>query len=406
MVTPRSSAQGLLMKRIVLTGAPGAGKTTLLHALRTHGYAVMEESARDIIQSRRARELPPRPHPLEFAQEVLRRDIEKYGLPNSGSDLVFFDRGVLDALCMLDQVTPLQENELSKIVLGFPYHRQVFFLPPWADIYTNDAERDQTFDDAIRVHENLSGWYRRCGYEVIEVPKTDVAERCAYVLETIAEVVQPSHGARPSISAGEGIMTKFRKLAAIALAGASCLACGGSTSPEATDVDGHTYQIVRVGSQTWFAENLRVTRTPAGEPLSTFAPNDDTANIAAFGRLYSWESACRACPTGWHLPSDAEWMILERFLGSTSALRLRDREYWPAETVAVENLVPFRARPAGYSNDQGFDNFFGSRAVFWTASRHDPDFVWSRVVSSDQDALRRAPQHPQYGFSVRCVRDE
>ena len=175
----------LAMPRIVLTGGPGAGKTTLLRGLSSRGYAVVDDTARTIIQNRSSRSLPPRPRPLEFAEEILRRDIEKYREHASASGYVFFERGILDALCMLDQVRPLQPAELQSLVSAYPYHPQVFLLPPWEAIYTNDSERDQTFADAVHVHEMCAGWYRQCGYEVIEVPKTTVAARCTYVLRAL-----------------------------------------------------------------------------------------------------------------------------------------------------------------------------------------------------------------------------
>lgn len=188
----------------------------------------------------------------------------------------------------------------------------------------------------------------------------------------------------------------------LALLACAPLACG---PPGVTDVDGNRYPVIRLGAQTWIAENLRATRTPSGEPLVSFPPHGEEGNVGLYGRLYPWESARRACPTGWHLPSDAEWSALERFLGAGAGVRLRDRERWPPTTPTAEDAVPFRARPAGYANDQGFDDLFGSRAVFWTATAEDEHFVWSRVLASDRPELRRATQHPQYGFSVRCVGD-
>lgn len=174
------------MRRIVLTGGPGAGKTSLLLALHARGHAVAHEAARAIIQERRAGGRSPRPQPLAFAREILRRDIELFDQRSSISRLVFYDRSVLDALCMLDEVTPFQPGELQELLARYPYYRRVFVLPPWEGIYAQDAERDQTFADAVRVHATLSAWYRRCGYELIEVPKVSVAERCAYVLEELA----------------------------------------------------------------------------------------------------------------------------------------------------------------------------------------------------------------------------
>ena len=173
------------------------------------------------------------------------------------------------------------------------------------------------------------------------------------------------------------------------------------------DIDGNSYRPVPVGSQVWLGENLRATRTPEGIPLTTFSPNSEPRHVALFGRLYGWDAARRACPSGWHLPSDGEWSALETYLGANAGLLLRDPEFWPREeATAAAARLGFRARPAGYSNDQGFETYFGTRATFWTATTQDTHFAWSRVIGGASPSLRRAPQHPQYGFSVRCLSDE
>jgi predicted ATPase len=173
------------MRRIVITGGPGTGKTTLLAALRARGYRAVDESARTIIQERLAGGLSPRPPALEFARHILHRDIAKYEQP-TGADLVFFDRSIVEALCMVDQAARLEAHELRDLLSRYPYDRRVFVLPPWEAIYTTDSERDQTFAEALRVHETLTEWYRRCEYEIIEVPPGAVVERCDHVLRALA----------------------------------------------------------------------------------------------------------------------------------------------------------------------------------------------------------------------------
>lgn len=59
-------------------------------------------------------------------------------------------------------------------------------LPPWEQIYATDDERDQTYADAVRAFSLVCDWYRRCGYDLVEVPRAPVNERCAFVLRTIA----------------------------------------------------------------------------------------------------------------------------------------------------------------------------------------------------------------------------
>ena len=174
------------MSRIVITGGPGAGKTTLLLALQARGYTIVGDSARTIIRDRRRRGLSPRPDGHEFVQEVLRMDIDSYVRHAATSGAVFFDRGVLDALCMLDRLIPLSASDLNTWLSKYRYFPKVFLLPPWKAIYTNDTERDHTFEHAESVYLCAQEWYRRCGYQVVEVPKTSVAERCAFVLQVLA----------------------------------------------------------------------------------------------------------------------------------------------------------------------------------------------------------------------------
>ncbi len=174
------------MSRIVITGGPGAGKTTLLLALQARGYTIVGDSARAIIQDRRRHGLSPRPNAYEFVHETLRMDIENFVHHAATPGHVFFDRSILDALCGLDRVTPLNEKELGMWLSKYQYCSKVFLLPPWKAIYVNDAERDHTFEHAEWVNRITQEWYRRCRYQLIEVPKVSVAERCTYVLQALA----------------------------------------------------------------------------------------------------------------------------------------------------------------------------------------------------------------------------
>jgi predicted ATPase len=177
------------MPRVILTGGPGAGKTTLLAELAAMGYTTVEESARAIIAERLASGASRRPDLPAFASEILRRDIEKYlGQPPT-SNWVFFDRGVVDALGMLQEVSPLPAPELEAMLSTYAFHTSVFILPPWEAIYANDPERDQSFADAVNVHARLVLWYRSCGYVLREVPRLPVPQRARHVLRILAEDV-------------------------------------------------------------------------------------------------------------------------------------------------------------------------------------------------------------------------
>jgi predicted ATPase len=174
------------MPRVLITGGPGVGKTTLLAELGARGYATVAESARAIIAERRARGESPRPEPAAFAQGIHRRDTEKYHAHAGVSGWVFFDRGLIEALGMLHDAAPLSAAELDAALRAHPFHKQVFVLPPWQDIYTTDAERDHSFPWVEHVHVQLVRWYRSCGYMLLEVPCLPVAARADFVLRVLA----------------------------------------------------------------------------------------------------------------------------------------------------------------------------------------------------------------------------
>ncbi len=175
------------MSRIIITGGPSAGKTTLLLALQARGYTIIGDSARTIIQDRLKRGLSPRPDADAFTHETLHMDIEHFVQHAATPGHVFFDRSVLDSLCGLDHLTPLNESDLNMWLSTYHYCPKVFLLPPLREIYVNDAERDHTFEHAEWVNSITLEWYRRLDrYQLIEVPKVSVAERCTFVLQTLA----------------------------------------------------------------------------------------------------------------------------------------------------------------------------------------------------------------------------
>ena len=73
--------------------------------------------------------------------------------------------------------------------------------------------------------------------------------------------------------------------------------------------DGKVYKTVKIGTQTWMAQNLNYTM------VNSSCYNDSNVNCKTYGRLYTWAAAKTACPKGWHLPSDTEWSILETYSG-------------------------------------------------------------------------------------------
>ena len=154
--------------------------------LASMGYATVEESARAIIAERLAAGLSRRPSPSEFAHQILSRDTEKYVAQRHTSNWVFFDRSLIDALGMLQKVSPIPDEALAAMLTRYPFYRSVFILPPWEAIYATDAERDQTYAEAGAVYQELRRWYRLCGYDLQEVPCLPGAQRARHVLRALA----------------------------------------------------------------------------------------------------------------------------------------------------------------------------------------------------------------------------
>jgi predicted ATPase len=176
------------MPRVIITGGPGAGKTTLLQALASLGYATVDESARAVIAERQALGLSPRPEPIAFAKEILRRDVQKFESTADAQGWVFFDRGVVEALAMVDEVEPMPTDELAARLGTYAMHPLVFVLPPWPGIYTTDAQRDHGFEHAVAVHAGVCRWYQRCGYTLNEVPRRPVGQRARHVLRALGAI--------------------------------------------------------------------------------------------------------------------------------------------------------------------------------------------------------------------------
>jgi uncharacterized protein (TIGR02145 family) len=205
--------------------------------------------------------------------------------------------------------------------------------------------------------------------------------------------------------------------------------CGGATT---VTFEGHTYALVAIGTQCWFAENLRSdnyrngdaipgnltdaqwtstssgAQTVYGEGTSTVyqGSSDELANLSTYGRLYNWYAVNDSrglCPSGFHVPSDGEWTVLENALGGSAVAGTALKAASPAWDGT--NSSGFSALPGGYrGSGLGFFDYQGNDGYWWSSSPSGTS-AWYRYLDSGYSSVYRARSNARYGFSVRCVRD-
>lgn len=204
------------------------------------------------------------------------------------------------------------------------------------------------------------------------------------------------------------------------------------------DFDGNVYMTVKLGSQYWIAENLRVTHYRNGDSIPNVTGNDEWVSlstgaycsynnneehVAAYGRLYNW-FACidqrQIAPIGWHVPTDKEWQELELFLGMSwsevdyygprgnrgGALKEAGTFHWNSPNTGATNESGFTALPAGFHFSGANFRGLGDGAYFWSVTEHDDNSAWYRELEHDHSAIVREIYYSKRsGFSIRCVKD-
>jgi predicted ATPase len=169
----------------VLTGGPGSGKSTLIDALERAGFLRSLEAGRGIIQQQAGIGSPAVPwnDRALFAELMLCWEMRSYRTAEQQTGPVFFDRGVPDVVGYLRLSKLPVPAYFEKAAETFLYNRCVFLAPPWQEIFQQDRERKQDFDEAVRTCEVLAETYKALGYELIELPRVSVAERVRFILQ-------------------------------------------------------------------------------------------------------------------------------------------------------------------------------------------------------------------------------
>jgi uncharacterized protein (TIGR02145 family) len=170
---------------------------------------------------------------------------------------------------------------------------------------------------------------------------------------------------------------------------------GGSFS-----YNGQTYKTVKIGSQTWMAENLNYATD------SSWCLENDEHNCTnkGKGRLYTWEMAMIVCPSGWHLPSSGEWDDLVYFVGgvSGSGKKLKTTTGWDSNGNGTDEFG-FAAVPTGERVGSGFGNL--EHAYWWTSSENDDAKAYYQRMYNYSNDMGRSYETKRNGHAVRCLKD-
>ena len=202
-----------------------------------------------------------------------------------------------------------------------------------------------------------------------------------------------------------------------------------STNPSSTvtDIDGNVYHTVTIGTQVWMVENLKTTKYRNGDPISndlgmwvslvtgaySWFNNDATNYKNPYGALYNWYAVTdsrKIAPSGWHVPSDAEWSILINYLGGESIAGGKLKEtgtvHWFTPNVGATNSSGFTGLPVGYRSIFGNFNSYGDLCYWWSSTADSsPYTAWTAHLHFRYNESFRISNNNVSGFSVRCLQD-
>jgi len=185
--------------------------------------------------------------------------------------------------------------------------------------------------------------------------------------------------------------------------------------------DGQVYKTVRIGTQTWMAENLNYSGVGV-------CYNNSTDSCKKYGRLYTWTEVMNGsgsskaspsgvqgiCPSGWHVPSDSEWTTLKKFVEADSRVgvgkggtSLKSTGSWDTSSGSSGNgtdLFGFRALAGGISRGTSFYDL-GNYGDWWSATEYDASYAWHCYMYDFDTILRRAYYSKTNARSLRCTKD-
>ncbi len=175
--------------RYVITGGPGSGKSTLLDVLSERGSCCFEEVSRRLIKEQAVLDngiMPWNDLPA-FAELAIEAMVQQYHMSQEVEGLCFFDRAIPDVFGYLKNGGFSVPPEYRALLKECRYQDDVFVLPPWPDIFEQDNERPQTYEESVSLYHALCDAYDSCGFTLHHVPKGSVERRVGFIESFVAE---------------------------------------------------------------------------------------------------------------------------------------------------------------------------------------------------------------------------
>ncbi|MCX6270188.1 MAG: hypothetical protein NTU44_03040 [Bacteroidetes bacterium] len=189
--------------------------------------------------------------------------------------------------------------------------------------------------------------------------------------------------------------------------------------------EGQTYNTVQIGNQCWMKENLNVGSMINGSIQSNnnnitekYCYDNNSANCDIYGGLYSWDEMMQynttegiqgICPTGWHIPTDAEWTSLRDLLGGADIAGGKMKEigtsHWLSPNTGATNESGFTALGAGSGSSDGSFYNLNASDYFWSVTQYSSAYAYSYYLYSNNTDAERTYLTKTNRFSVRCLRD-
>lgn len=175
----------IVPRTAVITGAPGAGKTALIDELAQRGFRTVPEAARAILREPGGMALRAS-DPLGFAEAMRQRELTDLEAVPIDGEWTIFDRGFGDTVGFLRLARIEQTGFVARLAASKRYSGPVFVAPAWEDIFHTDAERNQTWEEAVASGAAVVASWQELGYELVELPVSGVAERADFVAARLA----------------------------------------------------------------------------------------------------------------------------------------------------------------------------------------------------------------------------